>query len=172
MAALGPRHRADLIAGVAGLVLLISLFLPWFGPSEALEEAIKQADEISREAGGQPVESPDVTENAWEAFSVVDLLLVVTALVGLRAGIASVASPGGRAAIGVTAVTAGLGTIASLLVLYRVVNPIGEAGREYGLFVGLLAAIGVAVGGWLGLEGAGGERDRRRVDSVASPRDG
>jgi hypothetical protein len=170
--AIDAGNRADLVAGVAGLVLLIAMFLPWFGPSEQLADAIREADQISREAGGQPVESPDVTDNAWQAFGFLDIVLLVTALVGVRAGIAALARPGGRSATGVTAVTAGLGTLASLLVLYRVVDPIGEAGREYGIFIGLLAAVGIAAGGWLGLERGAGVRNGAQVDSVASRRDG
>ena len=163
---------ADLLAGVAGVVLLISLFLPWFGPSTMLEDAIREAEEITREAGGRPPEAPDVTKTAWQAFSFVDLVLALTALAGIRAGVAAMARQGGRTMIGATAVTAALGAVASLLVLYRVVNPIGEAGREYGLFVGLFAALGVAVGGWLGLEqGAASGRDRE-TDSIGSRRDG
>jgi hypothetical protein len=142
----------DLLAGVAGVVLAISLFLPWFGPNTRLEEAIQEAEEITREAGGGPVQAPDVTDTAWQAFSFVDLVLALTALAGIRAGVAALARRSGRVAIGATAVTAGLGAVSTLLVLYRVINPIGEAGREYGLFVGLFAALGIAVGGWLALE--------------------
>jgi len=163
---LEPGTRGDLIAGVAGVVLLISMFLPWFGPSAVLEQAIEQANEITEQAGGQPQASPDVTDNAWQAFSFVDLLLLLTALAGIRAGVAAVARSGGRAAIGATAITAGLGAIASLLILYRVINPIGEAGREYGLFLGFFAAAGVAVGGWLALEqGSGGDAGRAPIGS-------
>jgi hypothetical protein len=141
------------VAGIAGVVLLISMFLPWFGPGATLEEAIERANEITLQAGGEPQASPDVTDNAWQAFSFVDLVLLLTALAGIRAGVAAVARQGsGRAMIGATAITAGLGGVSSLLVLYRVINPIGEAGREYGLFIGFFAALGVAVGGWLALE--------------------
>jgi hypothetical protein len=153
-------------------VLLISLFLPWFGPSTMLEESIREAEEITREAGGRPPEAPDVTKTAWQTFSFVDLVLALTALAGIRAGVAALARQGGRTMIGATAVTAGLGAVASLLVLYRVINPIGEAGREYGLFVGLFAALGVAVGGWLGLEEGTASRRNRDTDSIGSRRDG
>jgi hypothetical protein len=149
----GGQQLADLVAGIAGVVLLISMFLPWFGPGATLEEAIERANEITLQAGGEPQASPDVTDNAWQAFSFVDLVLLLTALAGIRAGVAAVARQGsGRAMIGATAITAGLGGVSSLLVLYRVINPIGEAGREYGLFIGFFAALGVAVGGWLALE--------------------
>ncbi len=164
--------QADLIAGVAGVLLLIAIFLPWFGPSESTEQAIREAEEITRQAGGQPVEQPDLTESAWEAFTFVNWVLVVTALVGIRAGVAAVIGTRGGSAIGATAVTAGLGILSTLLVLYRVINPIGEASREYGLFIGFLAALGVAVGGWLALEEGAGSRSGAGPDSIGSRRDG
>lgn len=166
---------ADLLAGVAGLVLLISLFLPWFGPSEAAEQALQDAQEITERFQGTPPEQPDLTENAWQAFAVVDIVLLLTAAVGMLAGIrgvAAVTSPRHRAAVGATAVTAALGIVSSLLVFYRVLNPIGEAAREYGLYVGLLAAIGVAAGGWLAI-GEGTSLGRTRPpNSVPSRPDG
>jgi hypothetical protein len=167
------QQQADLLAGIAGVVLLISMFLPWFGPGSELEQAIERANEITREAGGEPQPSPDVTDNAWQAFSFVDIVLALAALAGIRAGIAALArQTGGRATIGATAVTAGLGAIAALLVLYRVINPIGEAGREYGIFIGFFAALGMAVGGWLALEqGTSTPRPRGR-GSLQSARDG
>jgi hypothetical protein len=171
----------DLLAGIAGVVLLISLFLPWFGPSSKAEQVLEEAQQISEQAGGTPPEPLDLTESAWQAFAVVDLVLLLAAVAGMLAGVralAAAANPKGRAAVGATAVTAALGTIASLLVFYRVLNPIGEAAREYGLYIGLLAAIGVAAGGWLAIsDGAApaGARPRRRErpsDSVRSRRDG
>jgi len=147
-----PQQRADLLAGVAGLVLLISMFLPWFGLSEAAEQALQEAEEVTERFQGEPLDEPDVNENAWQAFTFVDWILLIAALGGIRAGVAALARHGGRSPIGATAVTAGLGAVAALLILYRVINPIGEAGREYGIFIGLIAAIGVAAGGWLSLE--------------------
>jgi hypothetical protein len=170
------QQRADLIAGISGVLLLLAIFLPWFGPSTITVEAFDRADEVTRQAGGEPPQRPDLTESAWQAFSFVRYVLLFTALVGMRAGIAAVARPRGHSAIGATAVTAGLGILSSLLILYRLIDPIGEAGREYGLFVGLLAAIGVAVGGWLSLEeGTGSSRERGgepREHPLGSPHDG
>jgi hypothetical protein len=175
MLELAPQQRADMLAGIAGVVLLLSMFLPWFGPSTLTEEAIREADELTREAGGEPLDEPDVTENAWQAFTFVDVLLLLAALGGIRAGVAAVARQGGRSPIGATAVTAGLGAVAGLLVLYRVINPIGEAGREYGIFIGLIAAIGIAAGGWLSLEQGErtgrGTRHRRTTEPIGSRRD-
>lgn len=146
------QQRADLLAGIAGVVLLLSMFMPWFGLSEAAEQALQEAEEVTERFQGEPLDEPDVTENAWQAFTFVDLILLVAALGGIRAGVAAVARQAGRSPIGATAVTTALGAIAVLLILYRVINPIGEAGREYGIFIGLIAAIGIAAGGWLSLE--------------------
>lgn len=163
--------QADLIAGVAGVLLLVAIFLPWFGPSTELEQRFEEAEQITREAGGEPPERPDLTESAWEAFTFVKWVLLVTALVGIRAGVTAILTPRGRSAIGATAVTAGLGILSTLLVFYRVINPIGEASREYGLFIGFLAALGVAVGGWLALEKGAGSRSGAGPDSLGSRRD-
>jgi hypothetical protein len=166
------QQRADLLAGVAGVVLLISMFLPWFGPSADTERAIQEADEISKQFNGGPLEALDLTENAWQTFTIVDLILAVTALAGVRAGVAALARrTSGRATVGATAVTAALGAISTLLILYRVINPIGEAGREYGLFIGFFAALGVAAGGWLALEQGVAPRSGARPDSIGSSAD-
>src|SRR3990172_4607326 len=108
---MATQQRADLIAGISGVVLLIAIFLPWFGPSAAAEQAIEEAQEITARFDGETIEAPDLTENAWHAFSFVKYVLLLTALVGIRAGVAAVARPRGRAAIGATAVTAGLGIL-------------------------------------------------------------
>lgn len=161
----GDPHPAGLIAGVGGALLLVSLFLPWFGLSDAAAQALRQAEEITEQFDGEPLERPDVTESAWEAFALVRWVLLVTALVGIGAGVTEVVGSRGRPPSGAAAMTASLGILSSLIVLYRVLNPIGESGREWGLFVGLIGAIGVAVGGWLALQRADGSPRERAADS-------
>jgi hypothetical protein len=172
---IATRQQADLIAGLAGLVLLISMFLPWFGPSTATERAFERADEVLRQTGGEPVERPDLTQNAWQAFTFVKYVLLLTGLVGILAGIATLARPRGRPPVAPTAVTVGLGVVSSLLILHRVINPIGEAGREYGLFLALIGAAGIALGGWLALERETepepGSRGGAPADSIGSRSD-
>lgn len=165
------QHRAGLLAGAAGLVLLIAMFLPWFGASEAQERAIKDAQEITQRFGGEPVDPPDLTANAWQAFGFVKYVLLLTVLIGILTGVLALLGPSGPSRMGLAGVTAGVGILASLLVLYRVINPVGESGREFGLFLGFFAALGVAVGGWLALERGTSTRDGPKSDSLASPRD-
>lgn len=101
------QQRADVIAGITGVILLVSMFLPWFGLSEAAEQALQEAEEVTERFQGEPLDEPDVTENAWQAFTFVDWILLIAALGGIRAGVAAVARQGGRSPIGATAVTAG-----------------------------------------------------------------
>src|SRR5918994_2702488 len=158
------------IAGVAGVVLVISMFLPWFGPNAAQEQAIQEAQEITERFGGQRLDEPDLTENAWQSFGFVDLVLLVTGVVGALTGALALAAPRGRPAVGPVATTLALGILSTLLVLHRVINPIGEAAREYGLFVGFFAALAVAVGGWLALEARTASGRTARPDSLGSRR--
>ncbi len=147
------RRRADLIAGVSGLVLLIAIFLlPWFGASAAADEALRQAQEVTRQFGGGNVKELDLDQTAWQAFQVIRFVLLAAAVAGIVSGAAMFAGPGRGAAAGPAAVTAGLGMLATLLVLYRVIDPPGDASRQIGLFIGFFASLGVAVGGWLGLD--------------------
>jgi hypothetical protein len=109
----------ELLVGICGLALLIALFVPWFDGADA-----------------------------WQAFTVIDLLL---ALVGAAAAAlpliaASNAKP--DAPISATALTALGGIVATLLVLFRLLDPPGTASREVGLYLALLAAIGVATSAW------------------------
>lgn len=164
------RRRADLIAGVSGVVLLLAIFaVPWFGASAAADEALREAQEVTRQFGGGSVKELDLDETAWQAFTLIKFVLVAAALAGIVSGAAMFARPDRRPAAGPAALTAGLGMLAALLVLYRVIDPPGDASREIGVFIGFFASLGVAVGGWLALEGPsapGGGPDRDHLGSV------
>ena len=56
-----------------------------------------------------------------------------------------------------SAVAAGFGGLALVLVAYRLVNPPGGGGVDLqtGAWLGLIAAAGVALGGYLGMQEAG-----------------
>ena len=53
-----------------------------------------------------------------------------------------------------SAVTALFGGLALILIAYRLINPPGGAdvGREIGAWLGLVAAAGVTLGGYLGMQ--------------------
>jgi hypothetical protein len=128
--------RGALLAGVSGLVLLVSLFLPWYG-----------------------VEAPGLSRSgsAWTELELIDLLLL---LIGLAAigWTAALATDALEPSVPAAALVAVAGLLSSVLILFRIVDlptpdvPARLAGLldfelRPGAFVGLAAATGIALGG-------------------------
>jgi hypothetical protein len=132
-----PRRLSlgEWIAGASGLLLLVSLFLPWYS------------------VGGQ-----DLT--AWRAMAVDDLLIAAAALVAVGAAIV-VAMPR-LAGFSVAAMTLGSipAIVALVLVIFRLASPAPEADASLavGAWLGLLAALGVVAGCWVGARDEGPAR--------------
>ena len=126
------------IAGVAAVLLFISMFLAWFG-IEGAGEALGLDDSI--------------TFNAWESFDFIDLILLVTVVVTLGAVLAQA----GDAVIDfpLFPVVAILGGLSTLLVLYRIIDPPGGIDREFGVFLGLILSALVAYGGYRAMQEEG-----------------
>ena len=136
--------QGELIAGGSGLALLLFMFLPWYG--------------VDVNVGGF---SASESGNAWEVFSTIDLVLFLIAAVAIGATVAKAAGAL-PADVPVAAIVAGAGGVAVLLVLYRIVDLPGpdipqvagagiEFGRKFGIFLGLIAAGGVAYGGYVSM---------------------
>lgn len=166
--------RGELIAAVSGLALFILLFLPWFGVGGDVGEAFEQSREFA-EGLGFATPDADANFNAWESFDLIDLVLAVTAIVAVGAGVAGAAARAVALPVAASAITAGLGILSTLLVLYRVLDPADDASRKFGLFLGLVAAAGIAVGGWLAMQEEGtsfGEAARQAGDRLGGPGEG
>lgn len=109
----------EALAGAGGLLLLVALFLPWFDQA-----------------------------NAWEAFDVVDVILFGAALAGISVGIVTAVNAKTDAPVASAALAVPVGFLASVLVLYRVLNPVADLDRRFGLFLGLVASLAVTYGCW------------------------
>lgn len=150
--------QGQMIAGVSAVLLFIFMFLPWFelpGVEATLPEGL--TDDI--DLGGAPgIESESL--NAWEAENPLDIYLLITILVAL--GGVLLASRGGSGGVPVplSPATFLLGTLGALMILYQVFDVPGDLDRKIGLFLGLIAAAGIAVGGYLSMqdEATGGRR--------------
>jgi hypothetical protein len=128
------------IAGGAGIALLIVMFLPWY--------------DVSAEFSGF---SASESGNAWEVFSFIDLVLFVTAVAAIA--VAVLAAQNRTAALPVPPgqLLLGLGALATLLVLFRIISvPDGgvdvdgvDVGRSFGVFLGLICAAAIAYAGKL-----------------------
>jgi hypothetical protein len=114
--------QGRLVAGLGGLLLFGFLFLPWFS------------------AAG-------INETGWEGQSSTDIYMLITAMVAVAAAL-----PGTRALLvpGVTMSGAAtlLGGVAAVLLIWLsfIDVPSGE-GREIGIYLALVAAILITVGG-------------------------
>jgi hypothetical protein len=128
----------DISAGVGGIVLLISLWLPWYGVSVNV-----RGFSASSDASG------------WEVFSTIDIILFLIAVAAIVL-VALKAAGQLPAEVPVPLVLLGLGGLAVLLILYRLIDTPApsdlpdeiDVSRKIGIFIGLIGAAGVAYGGW------------------------
>jgi hypothetical protein len=152
--------RGALIAGIAGVALFIIMFFSWFGVPET--EVVTPQGGISIDLG--EATGVDTSANAWQSFDFIDLVLLLAVIVAVGLAVMSAMGTSVNLPVAASALTAGIGALATLLILYRIIDPPGDADREIGVFLGLIAAAGIAVGGWLSMqeEGTtfGGEYDR------------
>jgi hypothetical protein len=111
------------LAGGGALVLLISLFLDWFG------------------AGGY-------SETGWDALDGDKLVglfaLVALVLIGLELFGATLSLP-----VDPSLVVLACGALSLMIIVLRFID---LSNFEYGIFIALLAAIALTVGGWLELQ--------------------
>jgi hypothetical protein len=115
----GRVSPPEALTGICGAGLLVDLFFPWF-------------DEV----------------DAWGAFAIIDLMLAAVGAAAAALPLISASNSKPDAPITATAFVALGGVVAVLLVLLRLLDPPGSASRELGLYLGLLAALGVAAAAW------------------------
>ena len=154
--ALRRLRRGERTAGIAGIVLAISLFTSWYG----LEISVPRF-------GTVPI--PSVTTDAWDAFSVIDVLLALTAVVaiGLAFAQARFRAPAVPVALSIAGIW--LGAISVLAILFRIIDPPGpHLSVQGGAWVGLIASSAITAGCWLSLrtEGVRPADERTEIETV------
>jgi hypothetical protein len=160
--------QGEQIAGLSGLALILIMFLfAWYG-----------------------FDAGNVEANGFDAFDAysdwLNLILVFTGIAGICLGLYGAAAARLQLPISLSVLTAVLGALSALLILIFLISPPdfpsfgGEAvevdlDRKIGVFLGLLAALGVAAGGYLAMQAEGtsfqdaadrlsGDRDREREE--------
>jgi len=121
-------RQGKLVAGIGGLMLFGFLFLPWFG-----------------EAG--------VSQTGFEGQSSTDIYLLITAMVAVAAALPStramllpgVSMPGGAALLGAVATV--------LMIWLSFIDFPSGADRKIGVYLALVAAIVIAIGGYMAAQG-------------------
>jgi hypothetical protein len=122
------------LAGAGGAVLLGAMFLPWFG-------------KVSPYCVPLPGYACGRNFDAWKAFAATDLVLFATALAGIYV---AVAGTGAKTDTQITSasLTTPLASLATLLVLFRLIDPVGKLDLRFGIYVGLLGCLAVTYGAW------------------------
>lgn len=161
---LNPPRVGELLAGVFGALLLLSLLLPWY---RTPEPATARCDEVSQAC-------PRATVSGFEAFGVLDVYLLVIALVGVGLLVAEVTQRTSAIPTAWAALAAPLAFVAAALALWRTLAPPGGSVDEP-LFalLGTIAAGGITVGSLLSMRnegaGAGAARPRAGARAEAEP---
>jgi hypothetical protein len=138
---LNRLSQGEKIAGGFAVGLFIVMFFSWFGlPDNAFTNALGAA-------------GVDTSANAWQSFDFIDIILLVTVVVAVGAAVAKAADA--RIDFPLSTIVTVLGALSTILVLYRIIDPPGDASRKFGVFLGLIFAAAVTYGGWLAMQTEG-----------------
>lgn len=119
----------EIVTGIGGLALFASLFLEWTGGL-----------------------------SGWNTLAIIDLLLALTAIGAIVLPIVAAMNSKPDAPITGDALVTLAGMVSTVLVGFRIIDPVGESGRGAGLWVALAAALVISVSAWSAMadEGTGG----------------
>jgi hypothetical protein len=120
----------ELVGAAGGLGLLVSLFLTWY-----------TFDDTWPTSG-------------WGAFSVTDIVLAAAAVVGMSVAACVLFRISVSYPVAGSSVAAGFGAVAVILIVIRLINPpdSGHVDLEYGAWLGLVCAVAITIGGYLGMQ--------------------
>lgn len=146
-------NRGEAIALIAAILLFVVMFFSWYG-----SEVSGQVGTIDFGSGA------GAGGSAWATLEGVSLILMLTIAVTVGAALLRLLGSKWEPAIPPSAAVAVLGGLSFLLILLRIVFPpdFGALGGvavsatpELGIFLGLVAAAGIAYGGYraMGLRG-------------------
>jgi hypothetical protein len=143
------------VAAASGALLLLFMFLDWYAAKATARVSLGGVQSVSKSHTA-------CCADAWEAFSAIDIVLLLCVLVAVGAIVlrAAGAYPQG-APFSPNALLLGAGALATVLILFRIVSlpdlnapAIAVPGvhitvatlREYGLWLGFIAALGMLAG--------------------------
>ncbi len=154
--------RGEMIAGGSALALFFIMFIfDWFGVGGSFDTAVGTV-EVS--GGGA---------NAWQSFGFIDIILFLTIGAAIAVAAMAASSQSVNLPVAGSALVTGLGILSTVLILYRILDTPFGADRKIGVFLGLIAAAGIAYGGWTAMqeEGTsfGEQRDRFGGDGGSPP---
>jgi hypothetical protein len=132
------------IAGGSAILLFVFMFFDWFGV------------EVSG-VGGFSGSVPGAGGSAWDALEFIPIILVIAIVAALVMAGLRLADSTAEPPVPMSTVVTVLGVISVLLILFRIVDPPSfdsfggvsiDATLSVGIFLGLIAAGGIAYGGY------------------------
>jgi hypothetical protein len=141
----------ELIAAGSALVLFIVMFIPWYG--------------YTPKGTGGRIGSGN--RSAWQAFAFIDIILFLVILAALGLAVLAMTQRSVALPISPSVIVTALGGLAVLLILYRILSKpdVCAAGfcagdfydksLKIGVFLGLLSAAGITLGGYLTMQEEG-----------------
>ena len=137
------------IAGASAVLLFIFMFFDWF------KVEVSGGSFVGGSLGG----------NAWEWFTWIDLLMLLTIIVTVAVVVIRLTDAVFEPPFSLNAAVTILGGLCVLLILYRIIDPPGssesfggvsvDVGLQIGVFLGLLAAAGITYGGYRAMQEEG-----------------
>jgi len=134
------------VSAVSAVLLFIFMFFDWFG--------VKVSSEVTGFSG--TVEGAG--GSAWDVLDVIPIFLMLAIVAAVGVAVVRLTDADLEPPISLNAIVAALGGLAVLLILYRIVLPpdyadfggvsVVEATLKFGIFLGLIAAAGIAGGGY------------------------
>ena len=131
------------ISAVSAVLLFVFMFFDWFGV---------KVESVSGFSGSVPGGG-----SAWDALDVIPLVLMAAIVVAIGVAVIRLTDADLEPPFSLNTAVAVLGGLAVLLIVYRVVNPPGggdfggvsvDTTLKLGIFLGLIAAAGIAYGGY------------------------
>jgi hypothetical protein len=131
------------ISAVSAVLLFIFMFFDWFGA---------KVSSVTGFSGTVPGGG-----DAWDSLEVIPIFLMLAIVAAIGVAIVRLTEADLEPPVSWNAIVAALGGLAVLLILYRIVDPPGggsfggvsvDTTLKFGIFLGLLAAAGIAYGGY------------------------
>ncbi len=145
--------------GASGLLLFVSLFLPWYELGEGFVAA--------------PPDALDAHASAWDAFTILDVLLALGALAAMAVIVVTALEAVPAVPLALQSLVTLFAILLLILVVFRLADPpdvsflestdapgaranVEDVDRAAGAWLGLIGVVGVCAGGFLAM------RDERR----------
>jgi uncharacterized membrane protein YhaH (DUF805 family) len=142
--AIDKLSKGEKISAASGVLLFVFMFFDWFGVK--ISGVAGFSGDVSGSGG-----------SAWDALDVIPVFLMLAIVVAIGVAVVRLADADLELSISLNAIVAAVGALAVLLILYRIVFPPDfggfggvsvDATLRFGIFLGLIAAAGIAYGGY------------------------